>query len=172
MSIRLPHLIVSLAILTVMANMAYARSKLTAEQAKTCKTAQKEYNSLNTPKLRSLLSSKPPTEQVKTLSTEQLQNLRRLIKLDQKLIFECRLIAYTDLNRRKPSALSLAKDRILSVPDVPIRNPKLALAKPRQAVQQDVTRQRETDKQKVIKLPLPLRKPKYWSTESVFNKNR
>ena len=139
MSIKLQLAIVSMIVVSLLSSQAFARSNLTADQAKACQDAEAERDKLNTRELRDLLGKKP-REAAAGLNGEQLRSLRRLIELDEQVIFKCRLIAHPDLKKRHPGKLAIS----VPIPDLPVRKPKRAKAKPKQTVL----------------LPLPVRRPK------------
>ncbi len=138
-STKLQLTIVSMMMVSLLSSQAFARSNLTADQAKACQDAEAERDNLNTRELRDLLGKKP-REAAAGLNGEQLRNLRRLIELDEQVIFKCRLIAHPDLKKRQPGKPIIS----IPIPDLPVRKPKRA---------------KDKSKQTVL-LPLPIRKPK------------
>ena len=135
--------IVSMSVVLFMTGQSFARSGLTAQQAKACEGAQTERSKLNTPERRDLLN-KNPSEEAANLSREQLENLHRLIELDKQVLFKCRLIAYRDLGKRQSNRRALSS---VFIPDLPIRKPATAQIEKIETITSEL-------------LPLPLRKPK------------
>ena len=134
-----------LAVLSISGHASFARTKLTQEEVKSCKGAMAERTRLNTVQRRQLLL-KDPKEELKRLDSTQLKDLRRLIELDEQVMFKCRLVAHPDLKKKKPGKVQSLTGRKISMapPDLPARNPKLLQLQAGQSEQ----------------LPLPVRKPK------------
>ncbi len=137
--------IFSFAILSVSTHTAFVRPKLTKEEAKACQGAMAERKRLNTSNLRQLLQ-KGPQKESQSLENKQLSDLRRLIELDEQVMFKCRLIAHPDIHKKRPNQAAPVKQQLsMAPPSLPVRNPKII----RQAMTQPST------------LPLPARRPKW-----------
>ncbi len=91
-----------------------------------CVAARAERNKLATPALRNLLKQ-DPNAVASTLSAPQIGDLRRLIELDEKVMFACRLEAHAALgggNRKNPRLVDPATGRPrLAMAPPPVRKP-------------------------------------------------
>lgn len=119
-------LIVSILILPLLAVAATAAAKTQEkdEAREQCTAYQKELAALDTPALRDRLKE-DPIKIAAELDEEEITKIKRLIELDELLMFRCR-IGLKPLQTAAKGGKLPGSQQIAVLPDLPIRKPKIA----------------------------------------------
>ncbi len=118
-------LIMTLLLLPLLAVAATAAAK-TAEQDEAreqCTAYQKELTALDTPALRERLKE-DPLKIATELPEDEINKIKRLIELDELLMFRCR-IGLKPLQTAAKGGKLPAAQQVAVLPDLPIRKPKI-----------------------------------------------
>lgn len=118
-------LITSLLLLPFLAVAATAAAK-TAEKDEAreqCAAYQKELTALDTPALRERLKE-DPLKIATELPEDEINKIKRLIELDELLMFRCR-IGLKPLQTAVKGGKLPAAQQVAVLPDLPIRKPKI-----------------------------------------------
>ena len=121
MSYRSLFISVVLAPLMVNAVDAKTTEKDTADQV--CQKYQEELTRLGTPELRARLKEDPQTVAA-SLDQEEISKIKRLIELDELVMFQCR-IGLKPLQTAKNPSLNAAGQQLATLPALPVRKPRL-----------------------------------------------
>jgi hypothetical protein len=121
----------------------------TAQQA-ACAAAREERSRIDTPALRQVLRQSPDAI-AGNLSQSERDTLKRLIVLDEKIMFACRLEPHPAL------ALSLRENQKNDA--APASRPKLAMAPPPTRKPKELRRPAAPARARGARLPLPSRNP-------------
>ncbi len=123
------------------------------QHSKACQAASLERSKLDTPALRDLLG-KDPKQVVSAAVPAQIMSLRRLIELDEIIMFKCRLAAHPAFP---------GKVETTPTPPTPAVAAALASSTPPELPQRRPLRPADTRPKRKLILPLPVRKPMYES---------
>ena len=116
-------LIVTLVLAPFLVNVAGAKTKEKDKAEQVCLEYQKELTGLDTPELRARLKEDPQTVAA-SLDQEEISKIRRLIELDELVMFQCR-IGLKPLQTAKNPSLNAAGQQLATLPALPVRKPRL-----------------------------------------------
>ena len=125
--------------------------KLNPQQLATCRAAMAERGKLQATGLRSKLKQDAKLAAT-SLDSSELEKLKRLIQLDEIVMFKCRIVAHPALGtkRRAKNTLALASGQAanpVAIPALPSKKPKTPRSAQRSAGQS-------------LAVPLPDRRPR------------
>ena len=116
-------LFISVVLAPFMVNVAAAKTTEKDKANQVCQQYQEELTSLDTPELRARLKEDPRAVAA-SLDQAEISNIRRLIELDELVMFQCR-IGLKPLQTASNSSLNSAVQQLATLPALPVRKPKL-----------------------------------------------
>ena len=117
------RLILSVVLAPVMVNAAAANTTEKDKANQVCRQYQEELTSLDTPELRARLKEDPRAV-AGSLDQAEISKIRRLIELDELVMFKCRITLKSLQTASNPSLNSTAQ-QLATLPALPVRRPKL-----------------------------------------------
>jgi len=112
-------LIASIIAIALMSSPLAAKTDEKDKAKQLCIDYQNELVALETPALRERLQQ-DPSKVATELSEAEIANIKRLIKLDELLMFGCRI------GLKAPAFAQNALQRAVAIPTLPVRKPKIA----------------------------------------------
>ena len=116
-------LFISVVLAPFMVNVAAAKTTEKDKANQVCQQYQEELTSLDTPELRARLKEDPRAVAA-SLDQAEISKIRRLIELDELVMFQCR-IGLKPLQTASNSSLNSAVQQLATLPALPVRKPKL-----------------------------------------------
>ena len=116
-------LFISVVLAPFMVNVAAAKTTEKDKANQVCQQYQEELTSLDTPELRARLKEDPRAVAA-SLDQAEISKIRRLIELEELVMFQCR-IGLKPLQTASNSSLNSAVQQLATLPALPVRKPKL-----------------------------------------------